>query len=464
MTPSYSFRVWRSPKGLLIFFVVAILMGQALSAQHKLKPGFNLFSKEQDVQLGKEAASQVEKQMQVVTDPDLNNFLNSITKRLIAVPEADAQSFQYSFKIVNEKSINAFALPGGPAFVYTGLIAAADNDAQIAGVLAHEMSHVALRHGTNQVSKANLLQIPAMLAGALAGDSMMGQLAELGIGLGANSVMLKFSRNAERDADLLGAKIMSTAAYNPIEMARFFEKLEAEGGPHTAFEQFLSDHPNPGNRVKAVEEEMQYFPKREYQSDSRQLPRMKQIIAKLPPPPAKPASSKGEVPTPTPDIHVSGQLKEFKGQGYSISYPDTWQSLQDKNSSEVTMTAKEGVVQSQEGNVVIGFGAIINTTQLRSGPTNLEQDTDQLIRQLVQTNTGMKISEKGRRARVGGQEALITTLLSPSPYQGETEADTLVTVARPNGLFYVIFVAPQSRVSQVEATFQSMLHSLRFSQ
>ena len=280
-------KIWMKLNGLLVFFAATILIGQALLAQHNLKPGFNLFSKEQDVQLGKEAASQVEKQMEVIKDPNLNNFLNSITKRLIAVPEADAQSFQYSFTIVNEKSINAFALPGGPAFVFTGLIAASDNDAQIAGVLAHEMSHVALRHGTNQVSKANLLQLPAMLAGAIAGDSMMGQLAQLGIGLGANSVMLKFSRNAERDADLLGARIMSVAGYDPIEMARFFEKLEAGGGSHTAFEQFLSDHPNPGNRVKAVEEEMQYFPKRNYLSDSHQLPRMKQIIAKLPPPPAQ---------------------------------------------------------------------------------------------------------------------------------------------------------------------------------
>jgi len=456
-------RVWIRLNGFLVVFLAAILIGQALLAQHKLRPGFNLFSKEQDVQLGKEAAAQVEKQLQVVKDPEMNNFLNNITKRLIAVPEADAQSFQYSFTIVNEKSINAFALPGGPAFVYTGLIAASDNDAQIAGVLAHEMSHVALRHGTNQVSKANLLQLPAMLAGAIAGDSMMGQLAQLGIGLGANSVMLKFSRNAERDADLLGARIMSTAGYDPIEMARFFEKLEAEGGSHTAFEQFLSDHPNPGNRVKAVEEAMQYFPKRDYLSDSHQLPRMKQIIAKLPPPPAKPASGKTEAATPTPDIHVSGKLKEYRGQAYSISYPDAWQVLQDKNSSEVTMTAREGVVQNQEGGVAIGFGAMINFIQPQSGKASLEQDTDQLIRQLLQSNPGMKISEKSRRTKVGGQNALMTTFLSPSPYQGETEVDTLLTAARPKGLFYAIFVAPQSRLSQIEATFQSMLRSLRFS-
>ena len=126
------------------------------------------------------------------------------------------------------------------------------------------------------------------------------------------------------------------------------------------------------------------------------------------------------------------------------------------------MTAREGVVQSQEGGVAIGFGAMINFTQPQSGKASLEQDTDQLIRQLLQSNPGMKINEKSRRTEVGGQNALMTTFLSPSPYQGETEVDTLLTVARPKGLFYAIFVAPQSRISQVEATFQSMVRSIRF--
>jgi beta-barrel assembly-enhancing protease len=276
-------------------------------------------------------------------------------------------------------------------------------------------------------------------------------------------VLLKFSRNAERDADLLGARIMSAAGYDPTEMARFFEKLEAEGGSRSAFEQFLSDHPNPGNRVKAVEEEMQYFPKRAYLKDSQQLPRMKQIIAKLPPPPAKAASGTAATAAPvTPDIQVSGKFKEFKGQGYSIAYPDAWQVLQDKNSAEVTMTAREGVVQSQEGNVAIGFGTIINIVQPQSGTVNLQQDTDRLIQQLVQSNPGMKISQNARRGKVGKQAALTTTLLSQSPYQGETEVDTVVTVARPAGLFYAVFVAPQSRMNQVSSTFQSMLNSIRF--
>jgi hypothetical protein len=106
---------------------------------------------------------------------------------------------------------------------------------------------------------------------------------------------------------------------------------------------------------------------------------------------------------------------------------------------------------------------MINFTQPQSGKANLEQNTDQLIRQLLQSNPGMKISEKNRRTKVGGQNALMTTLLSPSPYQGETEVDTLLTVARPNGLFSAIFVAPRSRMKNLEPTFQSMLRSLRFS-
>ena len=180
-------------------FLLTVLPFATAAAQgpRQLKPGWNLFSKEQDIQLGKEAAAQVEKQYTVVRDTDLANYIRRIGARLASVPEAGG--FPYTFQVVADKSINAFALPGGPAFVHTGLLAAADNEAQLAGVLAHEISHVALRHGTNQASKANLIQLPAMLAGGMLGKSgsMLGQLSQLGIGLGANSVLLKFSRTAE---------------------------------------------------------------------------------------------------------------------------------------------------------------------------------------------------------------------------------------------------------------------------
>ncbi|HYO83512.1 MAG TPA: M48 family metalloprotease, partial [Bryobacteraceae bacterium] len=169
------------------FQTIALLLVFALSAEAKhkdLKPGWNLFSKDQDVQLGREAAAQVEQQMPIVRDAQINSYVQQIGRRLAAAPEAD--KYPYSFKVVQDQSINAFALPGGPTFVHTGLIRAAENEAQLAGVIAHEIAHVALRHGTNQASKANLLQLPAMLAGAVVGGGggMLGQLAQLGVGLG----------------------------------------------------------------------------------------------------------------------------------------------------------------------------------------------------------------------------------------------------------------------------------------
>src|SRR5258707_1186762 len=209
-------RIWLLPS-------VALLIVTTLLAQNHFKPGFNLFSKEQDIQLGSEAAAEVEKKMTVVKDPALNQYIQKIGKRLASAPEAG--DYPYSFKLVADDSINAFALPGGPTFVHTGLIKAADNEAQIAGVLAHEISHVALRHGTNQASKAQMVQMPTALAGSMMKSrSMLGQLSKMGIGLGANSVLLKFSREAESQADLLGTQIMAKAGYQPVEMARFFQK------------------------------------------------------------------------------------------------------------------------------------------------------------------------------------------------------------------------------------------------
>ncbi len=268
---------------LVILLVTAGLFAQG---PRPLRPGFNLFSREQDIQLGREAAAEIEKQVTVVNDPELESYVRRIGKKLASTPEA--AGFPYSFKIVHDKTINAFALPGGPTYLHTGLLEAADNEAQVAGVMAHEIAHVALRHGTNQLSKANLIQLPALLAvwAAERKGSLWGQVAQLGVGLGANSVLLKYSRDAERDADLLGTRIMARAGYDPVEMARFFEKLEASGGPRAL--QFFSSHPNPGNRVKAVQAELQYLPAGPYtKGDPQEFQSIKRRVAALPEPPKR---------------------------------------------------------------------------------------------------------------------------------------------------------------------------------
>jgi len=256
--------------------LTTILWAQGPSRFH---PGFNLFSKDQDVQLGKENADQVRQQMAVIKDPVLTEYVNRVGKRLVTAREAQESGFPFTFEVVADPSINAFALPGGPMFINTGLLRAVDNEAQLAGVMGHEMSHVILRHGTNQASKSKLIELPAVLGSQMAGTSMMGQLAQLGIGLGANSVLLKFSRSAESQADLMGSHLMAESGYNPIEMARFFNKLNAEGGQRAP--QFLSDHPNPDNRQKAIEEEIQKLPQQNYGYQTGEFQRMKQVVATI---------------------------------------------------------------------------------------------------------------------------------------------------------------------------------------
>lgn len=255
-------------------------------APRRFQPGFNLFSKQQDVQLGQENAAQVRKQMPMVKDPFLNEYVNRIGKRLANSTEAAESEFPFTFEVVADPSINAFALPGGPMFINTGLLKAVDNEAQLAGVMGHEMSHVILRHGTNQASKRNVIQLTAILGSQLAGNtSMTGRLSQLGIGAFAGGVLLKFSRTAESQADLMGSHLMSEGGYDPMEMARFFHKLNAQGSHGL---QFLSDHPNPDNRERAIQEEARSLPQKKYGGDSGEFKRMKDAVSKIHEPKPKP--------------------------------------------------------------------------------------------------------------------------------------------------------------------------------
>jgi len=262
----------------------AIGIGTACAARKPgdpLKPGFNVYSKQQDVELGRQVSVEVEKQVVLVRDGELQSYIAGLGRSLARHDRTGG--FPYSFKMVHEDSINAFALPGGPIYVHTGLVKAVENEGQLAGVLAHEIGHVALRHSTNQASKANLIGLPAAMAAAVIGQGSAGaQAGQIGLGLGVNTVLLKYSRDAERQSDAYGARLMSEAGYNPLEMARFFEKLQEQGGSRAP--QFLSSHPEPGGRSEAVEAEIRTMPRRSYGSGTGQLSGMQRRIERLPAP------------------------------------------------------------------------------------------------------------------------------------------------------------------------------------
>jgi hypothetical protein len=455
----------------------AILAPSSAPAQlRELRPGFNLFTVQQDIQLGKETSVELQKQMRVVHNRDVDAYLNvllvklekSAYARTLTRDGSRGELFPFTIHAVAEKKINAFSLPGGPIFINTGSIEVSDNEAQLAGVIAHEMSHVVLRHGTKQLTAQNLVQLPLLLAGVLAGHSLLGQLTQIGIGFGANSVLLKFSRTDEEQADYNGAEIMADAGYNPLELGRFFEKLEAKSGAQGSLEQFLSDHPNPGNRVAAIQDEIRQMPRRSYVEDETgQFPHIKDVVHRLPTPAKTRENLADAEPAPSPAATVpterpSSQFRSYRGRSFSLQYPDNWQVSADRQAKAVTIAPAAGVVESPAGRGLIGYGLEVDYYSPSAGPVELNRDTQELIRRLKQTNPDTRIGRETRSVQVDGQPALLSTLYSRSPYRGEQEMDVLATVARPEGLFYVVFIAPESLFDQVQPTFENVLRSVKF--
>ena len=420
-----------------------------------LRPGFNLFSRQDDVKVGQENAKQVLAQYEVVQDPKLQDYVQKLGQKLAAMPEAKQSGFDFTFTVLNVDQINAFALPGGPMFIYTGLLKAVDNEAQLAGVMGHEMSHVILRHGTHEATKANGIQMAlGGLAGLLGGDSesTLGKLEQAGLGLAGNSLILKFSRDAESEADALGSHLMSEAGYDPVQMAKFFEKLAGNGQQPP---QFLSDHPNPGNREAAIQAEMKTLPPRKYGYETGQFAAEKKVVATLPAPKKKPEANAIAPGSSVPQAGKAPQgWQQYQGQGFAINYPDGWQASGE--GADATLAPRDGVVQQQ-----VGFGAVIGVFAPQKGRASLSLATADLVKKLQAENPKMQRQGAAASVTVSGIAALKTMLTEDSPFGG-VETDMLVTVSRPSGLWYMVLVAPERDFARVQATFQQVADSVRF--
>ncbi|MGH9455605.1 MAG: M48 family metallopeptidase, partial [Terriglobia bacterium] len=271
-----------------IAILVALLAPALAFAVEELnfKPGFNFYSPQQDVQLGKANADGIQKQLPMLNDPETMNYITSLGRKLSRYAPNDLKVYVWDFHVVNTADINAFALPGGYIFVNRGTITAAENEAELAGVIAHEEGHVVMRHGTHQASEMSLVKAPLSILGAILGasSSTAGSLIQAGLGFGVNSIFLKNSRGIESQADAVGTYILYHAGYDPHAMAQFFEMLQKKYPQQTI--QFFSDHPNPGNRVKNVNQEIPTLgPARaNWITDTPQFESAKRHLMSLPPP------------------------------------------------------------------------------------------------------------------------------------------------------------------------------------
>jgi predicted Zn-dependent protease len=240
--------------------------------------GFNLFSPEQDIELGEMSAEEIKRQVVVLRDERTERYVQRLGERLAA--QAPGYKYPYKFVVVASPEVNAFALPGGYVFVNEGAIKAAHSEGELAGVLAHEIAHVALRHGTNQASKAYLTKTGLSLLKAVTGGGQgdVGMVVALVACAGANALFLRSNRAAEVQADVEGARLLAAAGYDPRDMASFFEALYERGGDRA--QDVLSDHPDPASRVAAIDEviaELRSSPAHVH--DSEEFRRMKARLA-----------------------------------------------------------------------------------------------------------------------------------------------------------------------------------------
>jgi Zn-dependent protease with chaperone function len=475
----------RRAQGLIAWLMAVTIFAWPLAAfaQTRIVAPSNKYSVRDDVQAGQEAARQVESQMPILRDGEVDRYIENIGRRLVSNIPSEFQhpEFRYTFKVVNARDINAFALPGGPLYVNRGMIEAARTEGEIAGVMAHEISHIALRHGTAQATKAQKYQWGA-IAGAIAGAVIggpVGSVVSQGTQLGVGAYFLKFSREYETQADILGAQIMARAGYDPRDLANMFQTIERQGGGSSGPE-WLSDHPNPGNRYQRIMQEaaaLRVSPSN-YQ-DSVAFTRVKQRLRSMGTAPtmAEIARSGQRYPSngegnsyPSSGNYPSGAVGERVGYPSSryrtytvgnlfrVSVPENWRELSDNSNS--VWYAPEGAYGQTQGQPVFTHGVNFGVVQAQSN--NLRQATDQFIRSLIQGNPNMRQQSGYQRGNIAGREGLAMTLTNVNEATGRREIVTVYTTQlRNGGLFYMIAVAPQDEYRNYQGAFQNILRSIQ---
>jgi Zn-dependent protease with chaperone function len=459
----------------ILAFIVALMMAVlgpiGAPGQTKIKPGMNFFSINDDIKLGRQASMQVEQQMPMVNDPVVQQWADQFGRHLASY--TTMPNLPWQFRVTNSAQVNAFALPGGFVYINRGLIERTDRESELAGVIGHEMAHVTLRHGTNQLSKALLAQAPLTVLGGMGGGGWA--MSQMG-GVGLSMAFLKFSRTDETQADIVGTQTMVKAGYDPQGIVRIFQKLDqltASSGATRS--EFLSDHPNPGNRIRRIQQEIGYLQAPANPADSSPLYfEAKAHLRDMPfvggstPRPAgygrrDPSTSRSGPPT-APGEPPSDRFETYRSSdgAFTVDYPSNWQSF--SNGDRSVTIAPEWAMEGSEtsrGAIVSYFDPRGPSSADGSAGPDMDQALNTIIQQLKQTN-GYLREERGARysGRLAGEQALATFLVGRTN-QGVQERDWLIVRPGPQGIIYMLFVAPYAEFKQLQPTYQQMIRSFQ---
>ena len=468
LDPSIGMSAYSSlPNRRLATVIPALLVTCAVasaSAQTRITPDSNKYSPAQDVQLGQQAAAEARKQLPMLSDDRVDDYVEDVGRRLVSAipPEFRHSEFRYTFDVVNQKEINAFALPGGPMFLNRGMIEASASEAEMAGVMAHEISHVALRHGTAQATKGEKFQIGAVagqILGAIVGGTAGSVIAQ-GSQFGLGAYFLKYSREYEREADLLGAQIMARAGYDPRQMANMFRTIEKSGGRGGGPE-WLSSHPNPGNRYEAINREAAALRVEGSAPSNAEFQNARARLTGMSPAYTADQIAKGQakgthepVGTSGRTVNVqppSGQFRTYQpGDFMRVSVPANWEQL--GGGTTVTYAPQGAVFQGHNGGTAFTHGVEIGVTGSSSG--NLQRDTEALLQSFARTNPQLRRAGGYSRVNVDGRNGLTTTLRNVSEVTGSAEVVNVTTAhLRDGSLLFMIGVAPEQDARTYLNTF-----------
>ncbi len=291
---------------------LALLAGTAAAPLHS--QGIFKLSEEEELAIGEQAAKEIEQQEPILRDSRVESYVNRLGQELVR--SSGRSDIPYYFKVVDAAEVNAFALPGGYIYINRGLIGTADNESEVAGVLAHEIGHVVGRHSAEQIRKLQLTGLGLGILGAILGDrGTGGQIAQISSQLVATGLFLKFSREAEREADRLGAQNMFDAGYDPRGMVTLFEKLASmrQSQPN-AVDKFFSSHPAPEERAENVDDLIRSFPyRRDLRQNSREFADIQRYLGQLPPP-VRGTSDDPNERVSTPDPGTPQPARTYRGQ------------------------------------------------------------------------------------------------------------------------------------------------------
>jgi len=484
--------VWTTSAALFAGAVMLTLMpfGAGAGAQVAIKrspTGFNLFTVQQDIDIGRQAAAEIERQVSLVNSARTAQFLANVT---LALTQGSRTAYPFQVKVINSGEVNLIVLPGGQIYVTRGLLSLTKSEAEVAGIVAHAMGHVVLRHGTARTSRAYVTRVGLSALGGF-GDSNDGdRIVNTVGGFGMKAAFLRFTRSDEYEADALGAEFLSSAGYDPVAIATLLATVRREHSRLAGLDRFHAAHPPASDReirVRNLSNVLRHgrseivggFNRMRWQGAGMttvsapevQISTGSVAIRSTLPVPKIPAPSAQFTRFTDPDSTVS------------IDFPSNWDAHQ--SGASLSFVPAGGVIEREDGAPSLVQGVIVSQYEPfdddverwnnsltrnyapfddRSRPRGvLEDATDDIVRQIMTANNWLSAPTRSARPYVvDGIRGYAVRLSGRSPVTGQVERVTLYTRALPDDhIVYMACVAAGQAVSSVEKACSRMVQSLR---